>query len=221
MVTGFTQRELDMAEEAIRTRSFLLPETQLTEQRIDNLINTTVLMTVATARRELGNIELIVRAGVPSDMPDLSNNDWTETTSASNSWTNTAFAAGGSIADNTFLGIYGVHILTLEDAAGVTGWGSAQTAPPVTAMRTTIGGSRVAQWDLNTLLRAVAQAGTAATAYGPLTVYPAGYVESPVIVTQNKDLTIAFWETASGVDFQIQPLFITVEPPGQGAGLNP
>lgn len=218
MATPFTPAELQAAEDAIRTRSFLRPATELTPQRIDGIINTTILTTVAMARRELGDIELNVRALLAHDFGALTDpdNNWLETTGGTG-WADSAFANGSQVPDNTFLGIYGARYMFDEDADGLIGGFD----PVVDALRLSIGGSRVAQWDLNVLYKAAAQVATQANVWGPLLDHKSGIVESPIIVTQNKTVTVQFLERATTLDFAVMILGVTVEPVGQGAGLNP
>lgn len=211
----------------VRTNSYIIPETWMTSQQIRRKINAARQAALAAALLTDGDQEYNVRALVGSDMPDRTTNDWLETTASSgvDAWNNSAFAAGSNIADNTYIGIYGVQVLTMENEAGVNG-GPIQSAlePAVTGIRIQIGGARVAQWDLHPILYFVGgtdDLATSSTEYGPLIAYPKGFAESPVVITKEKSLTVAFWETQTSLDFQVALLGIVVEAVGSGAGLNP
>lgn len=209
----------------ISFRSYLIPETWLTESEKQDFIAAAEMAALESAQKELGDLDYVSRALVPTDFNAVTVEEWLETTGTSvDDYVTSALADGSSIRDNTFIGIYGVQWLTAENEAGVP-WGAADVTPPVSAVRITIGGTRVVQWDLTIGLVAVAQtAGVATTsadavAYAP---YPALFAMSPVVITQNKPVTISYWETVASVDFQIKYLGVVIEPRGSArGGLNP
>lgn len=203
-------------QDHVRTYSYLRPAHELSKEYIDEKVNAAVDAALSAAVAELGReIELNVRSLLPDDF-GVSTNTWLETTAGS-TWADSTFADGSQIPDNRFIGIYGARWIFSELSDGEQGGFN----PNVTALRMTIGGSRVAQWDLVGIFRAQMSAGTPATAYGSWADFPTGIAVSPVSITQNKAFTVSFLERTTTVDFAVQLLGVAVEPVGSGAGLNP
>jgi hypothetical protein len=115
---------------------------------------------IAEAQTQLPGLTLVVRDLMPSVL-GLSNEVWYETTgSSANTWENSSIASK-TIADQTFVCIWGITILGDE--------------PSVSALRFTIGHAKVAMWNLEKLFTME---------------HKAAVTLSPLIITQNVEITI-------------------------------
>lgn len=210
-------KEVDfiVGNQHLRTRSVTRDARDMRPEMRRGLLRSLEDEIVSAAQSKLGPTQRItVRDLVGSDMPNLSNNDWLETTGGTNAWATTGFAAGGTIAQDTWIGIYGYKYLMAEDADADRG----ANRPPASAARFSIGGTPVAIWDLVKGFPTNAVVGNAATSYGGAHDAPEIWTESPIIVTERQAFTVEFWEQVTTLDVVIQLLGIVAEKVGT---LNP
>lgn len=198
--------------------SFLIPEDQLSLQRRRQLRQSAIDAALREARDAQGDQDWVVRDLVPSDMPNLANNNWAEATGGTNTWNNSAFASGGTTAANTFMAVFGAQFIFSDALAASAAIGAAN--PAVTGLRITVGGKRVRQWNLYNIWRPTMLAGTPTNAYGPAPLFPVGYAGSPVVITEQISVTVAFYELTTTVDFAVALLGYVVEKAGAGAELS-
>ena len=207
-----TKFEIAQGLKNLQTRSIARPAQQMRMALRDGIKNALLDRLVALAHEQLGHsVRLTARDLVGSDMPNLSNNDWLETTEGSGAYANAAFATGSAIADETFIGIYGFQQIMHEDTDADRGG----STPVATVMRFDIGGTRVAQWDMQSTFVGNALAGASDTSFGGAMEHDQAISESPVIVTQNQNLTVSFWEVTTTLDFVVALLGFVVEKAGR------
>jgi len=197
----------------------------MTPQQIQAKINAAESEAIARYKEGWGDGDYIIRALLPSDFNSVTVEEWQETTgTAIDAWNASTVAPGTTLVrDNTVLGIYGIKVITGENEAGVYAWGAADVSAPVTAVRLTAGGARLAQWDFSFLFHASAQTASLATTsavYGPLQDHPAGFAASPIVIRGPKAVTIAYWEVTASLDFQIAWLGVVVEAAGGQGGIT-
>ena len=121
------------------------------------------------AEQEFSGNKYIIRDLVPSDMPGLTNNEWTEVTVAQGAYSTTTMGNGTGIADDTVMLIYAISSPTVD----------VRNTPDITAMRFTIGAALRAQINLYDIL----------TYDGNLPPVM-GYFMTPLIITKNQNVTI-------------------------------
>ena len=207
-----TEFEIEQGLKNLKTRSIVRPAEQMRWELREGLFHGLLERLEQLAHEQLGfGTRLTARDLVGSDMPNLANNDWLETTEGSNAYANAAFATGSAIADETFIGIYGFKQIMQEDADADRGGSHLAVA----TIRFDIGGTRVAQWDMHSTFTATAIAGNAVNSFGGAMEHSVAIAESPVIVTQNQNLTVSFWEVATTLDFTVALLGIVVEKAGR------
>ena len=198
------------------TKSIVRQAELLAPAKIDGIINAVIGELCGLAYAAMGPVDLIARNLVASDFPGDSNNDWLEITlTADNAYANSANGDGTAIADETFIGIYGFKQILHEEVNGEDG----SDTPTMTTIRLTVGGTLVAQWDMNSTFVGMGISATPATTLGPTVKHMTAIVESPVIITQNQTLTVAFYEIENTLDTIVAFLGIVVEKVGRT--LNP
>jgi len=157
----------------VATRSILVPIHLVPVDKIDGIREATIKKREEIAGRDLPGDKLITRDLMPSDL-GLTNEVWYETTGATaNQWEDSAIAAN-NIADNVFVCIWGVTDLSDE--------------PAVSALRITVGGAKVAIWNLDKMIQMVHKAGTTL---------------SPIIITQNTPITIEHFVKVANAGVEI------------------
>ena len=207
-----TKFEIAQGLKNLQTRSIARPADQMRMTLRDGIKKALLTRLVALGHEQLGHsVRLTARDLVGSDMPNLANNDWLETTEGSNAYANASFATGGQIADETFIGIYGFQQIMHEDTDDDRGG----STPCVTVIRFDIGGTRVAQWDMQSCFVGNALAGASDTSFGGAMEHKQGIAESPIIITQNQNFTVSFWEVTTTLDFVVPLLGFVVEKAGR------
>jgi hypothetical protein len=127
------------------------------------------------ADKHFRNGDFTIRDLVPSDMPGLSNNEWTETSGGSdNAYATTTMGDGTAIADDTLIALWGLQIITPH------------TLPPVTVFRITVGAALRSQFSLYPIIPII----NSGTAVGDQFNPKIGYLMTPLIITANKTLKI-------------------------------
>ena len=160
------------ADQRLRTMSVLRNADYMRPERIDGILKRTLNKLVEVAQEDMPGVNITVRDLVPADMPNQSNNEWTETSGSDNAYADQSLIDGSAIADETFIAIYGCQFLT------------GHTTPPITALRLEVGASRVAQWNLYSIIRAYTLTTSGATDHPS----PLGITENPIIIRQNQTL---------------------------------
>lgn len=219
--------ELAEARQFLVYKSILRDSGLMDVRRVDGIIQHTIDLALHAAVSEEGNGPWIARTLHPGDMPPVTTTarEWIETTgTTTESFIAAAIGNGTSIADDVFIGIYGFKFHASRGRNGVVG--SNPYAPPVTSLRFTVGGTRVAEWDLYSVWKALAVRGSATSSVsgsGAAIEFPTGIAESPIIITQNKTLLLEYYEQVPTVatEFLPQVLGVVVEKRGAGDGLNP
>lgn len=208
-------------DSTLRNSNLMLPG------RVDGIYRHVKEMLTYQAVKEEGPSDWVARSLHPGDMPPTTTTarDWFETTgTTSETFVDAAIGDGTAIADDVFIGIYGGQFQSSEnrDEAGI----NIPLRLPVTAVRFVVGGTRVAEWDLNaiwkTVVRGIASTSSTSKVAGQID-WPVGIAESPIYIMQNKTLLIQYYEEApnSATDFVFQFLGVVVEKRGAGDGLNP
>lgn len=216
------------ARQFLKFKSFLRRADTMELRRIDGIINHVIDHLMYNAVKGEGPQHWIVRDLLPRDLPPTSATlagEWNESTGTTISTYQTAAIGNGTaIADDTFIGIYGAQFLWAEGRNG-----NADLRPmrmPVSQVRFTIGGTRVAEWDLSPIWYTIAQRGAASSAVGVLaaaTQFPVGIAESPIFIGQNTTVLVEFYENVGTTitDFSMKFHGLVVEKRGAGRGLNP
>lgn len=200
--------------------SYLLPEFFFPEGHEEGLRELVKSELMRRAVRDLGPGKYISRTLHPGDMPPVSTStrEWIETTGTNlNTFVDAAIGDGTSINDKTYIGIFGIQWLSAELSDGEFG----AATPPVTSLRWTIGGARVAEWDLYSTFQGVAFQGTPVNEFGPQQQFPRGLAASPIYVDKKQPLLVQYYEIENTLDFSIQLLGYVVEQVGGTDGLNP
>tara|TARA_Y100000034_G_scaffold134970_2_gene205063 strand:+ start:539 stop:1066 length:528 start_codon:yes stop_codon:yes gene_type:complete len=126
------------------------------------------------AQKAMGmDVVLTTRDLQPADL-GYTNQEFTETSGSDNTWADTTISSK-SIADETFVAIFGIQMLVPGAISTV-----------ITGLRFVIGGGRVAQLSLYGIQQNHTPDDTEATLHRPVS----GYLLSPIILTQNSVLTI-------------------------------
>ena len=198
------------------TKSLVRQGELLAPAKIDGIVNALIGQLCGLAYAAMGPVALTARNLVASDFPGDSNNDWLEVSlTVDNAYANSANGDGTAIADETFIGIYGFKQILHEEVDGEDG----ADTPAMTTIRITVGGTLVAQWDMHSTFVGMAESGAPATTMGPTVKHMTAIIESPVIITQNQTLTVAFYEVENTLDTIVAFLGIVVEKVGRT--LNP
>jgi hypothetical protein len=217
----------DYAAQFLRFRSILRRGDTMSPGRVDGIVKHVERRLTWMAVAEEGESDWISRALVSGDIPPTNAlRDWLETTgTTSETFVAAAIGDGTNIRDDTFIGIYGCKWLAAPSRllASIR----APYRPPVTAVRFTVGGSRVAEWDLYEIWRSVGHVGPNSSAtekLGGMIDYPVGIAESPILIGQGKGLLIEYYEQVptTAQEFVLQLLGIVVEKRAGGlAQLSP
>lgn len=164
-----------------KINSVLLKVDEVKAERVDGIKRAAEKMVFATAIAALGvGADLIIRDLVPTDLGEAAE-EWIEVTGVNNTWTTVLTTAPSTIADNRFIAITGCRIVCSTATGGVF------LEPAITAVRFTVGGSVVAQWNLYPIF---SPAGAATGAGSSAIVLPAGISESPIVASQNMPVNI-------------------------------
>lgn len=215
------------AREHLVFNSMLRRADTMSPGRVDGIIRHVIDMLMYYAVKDHGGGDWIARTLHAGDLPPTGTTaqEWFETTgTTSETFVTAAIGNGTAIADNTYIGIYGAQFHSSEARDGVAA--RAPYRPPATAVRFTIGGSRVAVWDLYTIWKTVAHIGPDSTPtekLGSDIDFPVGVAESPIFVAQEKTVLIEYYEQVpnTATDFVLQLHGVVVERRGSGEGLNP
>lgn len=174
---------------ALKTISAL--RVDLTPDEISQMRDENFAVLEQLAEKEFNGRDFIIRDLMPSDFPGITTEEYTETSSTDNTWTDTTAGNGGAIADDLIIMIEGLSLYDQQSTTGRT--------PPVSAFRIDVGAARRAIFSVYPLFRGgnVAQSGTAA---GGVQNVPTGYLMTPIIATKTKTLLIQEYNiTASAV----------------------
>ena len=223
-----SEAELNAAMQHLRFNSVLRRHDMMGTDKANGIINHTLKMLVWMAVSEEGNSDWIVRHLHPGDLPPTTTTarEWQEVTgTTSETFVTAALGDGTSIADDTFIGIYGCQWLWAPVRNGPIQFRS-PWRPPVTFVRFTVGGTRVAEWDLYTIWKTHAHQGPSSTVtekLGSEMNFPVGIGESPILIAQNKSLLIQYYEQVptTATTFGLMFHGFVVEKRGAGDGLNP
>ena len=185
--------------------SVLINMKELKPETIDAIRNATIVSAVQKAVDLWGPKQDLTIRDLNADDMSYTNNIFTETSNGTpNAWNTMAFGAF-SVPNSTVLGIYGVK-------PGYTFDGTVKTLP-ITGIRVDVGGSRVAQWNLQTLDQKSSAANTSpSTAIG-------GVTKSPIIVAE--DITVTFYEYTRTESTAYDPCWLGVAVEKQGLLLKP
>lgn len=181
--------------------SILIPFDQLELDMVDAIRNACVAASVKEAVRLWGPAQaLTVRDLNGADM-GYPNNVMTDTAVTANAWAAMGFGAF-TVSTATVIGIYGVKILINHQAAILH-------FAPISSIRIDVGGARVAQWCVQSLIdEAGAASTTPSPAYG-------GVTESPIIVGEDITVTIYEYTRTTGGLYDAIWLGVTIEKEGR------
>jgi hypothetical protein len=172
------------------TRSILVPIDEMGKDAAHALKMMTIEELEAMARDDRPNARLITRSLVPTDL-GLTNNRWTETSGASNTYTTTSIS-NNTIADDRYVAIWGVRLFTPMTTVdnNVSLAAMEQQQYPIGQLRIIVGGARIAQWDLYPLMRVQIDLAES-HAYRPIS----GLTLSPVLIGPNMVLQVDEYNT--------------------------
>lgn len=225
---GPSPMAIGYANQFLRYKSILRRADLMSPNRVDGIFKHAVDVCMWRAVLEEGEADWIARSLHPGDLPPTATTrrEWLETTgTTSETFVGAARGDGTAIRDDTFIGIYGAQFLTAEHRTG-----PATTRvpynPPVVSLRFTVGGTRVAEWDLYGIWRSMGFTGAATSStgkLGPMLDFPVGIAESPIFIWQNKALLLEYYEQVptTAADFILLLLGVVVEKRGSTDGLNP
>ena len=218
---------LAYAAQFLKFKSLLRRGDTMSEGRVDGIIKHVISQLTWMAVAQTGEADWICRALVSGDIPPTNAlRDWLETTgTTSETFVTGAIGDGTNTRVETYIGIYGAKWLAAPSRllAGIR----APYRPPVTAVRFTVGGTRVAEWDLYEIWRSVSHVGPNSSAtekLGGMVDYPVGIAESPILISASKGLLIEYYEQVptTAQEFVLQLLGIVVEKRAGGlAQLSP
>ncbi|MDP2665187.1 MAG: hypothetical protein Q8P23_00865 [bacterium] len=204
----------DLAD-AVTTVSALIPKAFLPPGTIEEIVALTQKTLVEEALRGFPTgTQVTVRDLRPTDL-GLTNGEWTETSSTDNSFTAMAVSAK-SIADETYVAIYGIGMLSLTILAD-----DLIAKPPISAIRITVGASKVAQWSVYPLWKNTAYVETSTsdlvTAVFSDPLY--GILQSPIIIGKNGVITMEMYNIEETIVFK--PIVLGFVCEKQGKTFNP
>ena len=188
--------------------SILIPINALKSETVDAIRNATIVATVNKAAELWGEGQaLTVRDLNGTDM-SYTNNIMTETSDAvANAWNVMNTCGGGAaftVNNATVIGIYGIML--------GCAWGT-NDIMPITGIRIDVGGSRHAQWNVQTLDQYALT-----TSASPVS-FNGGVTRSPVIVAE--DITVTMYEYTSDASEVYFPVWLGVAVEKQGVTLKP
>lgn len=183
----------------VSTRSVIIPSDRMPAGAIHSLRMSAIEQVEEVAARAMGQgTTLTTRDLQPEDI-GYTNQEFTETSGTDNSWTDTDISSK-SIADETFLVIWGVQMLIP---------GTVQL--PISAIRFVIGGGRVAQLSLYGMQQPHSPDAAEAGIFRPIT----GMFLSPIVITQNSVLTIQEYNVIASTAYQMVFEGVAVEREGK------
>ncbi len=173
---------------SVAINSILVPITTVPTSKIDSIREAVIAKLIELAMEALklpDDGKLITRDLEPSDL-GLTNEVWYETTGATaNTWENSDIASK-TIAD--------------ERLVAITGVVDASEGTPVSALRFTVGSSKVAQWNLDRISK---------------TLEREGVTLSPIIITPNQVVTIEHYVKVAGSGTEIGFVGVVCEKVGK------
>lgn len=190
--------------------SILLRVDELRPERVDSIRRVAKDRVFLVARKAYPTKPLVVRDMTAQDLGQT-NIEWTDTTgSGADAWEDHIVAGGTTytIADGRFVAITGCRVMEINIPGTL----------PVTAFRFSVGGARVAMWDLYKLYPATALGITLANVVGGVPNL-GGITESPIIVSEGIEIKIEQWVATASTAFVIAIEGVTCEL--QGKILNP
>ncbi len=185
--------------------SILIPTKMLKEETVDAIRNATIVASVNKAYELWGaGQKLTIRDLNGTDMA-YANNVMTETSNAgANAWNAMAFGAF-TVPTATVIGIYGVMLSAP--------WSATVVQLPISGIRIDVGGSRHAQWNVQTLDRQSIAASSVPTEG------LAGVTRSPIIVAEN--LTVTIYEYTRFASDAYDPVWLGIAVEKEGVTLKP
>ncbi len=129
------------------------------------------------------------------DLAAGTTNVWGETSGTAIAYITTAMADGSSLADETYIAIWGVRMSSPQSSESSATTYQALEAS-IGGIRITTGASLVAQWDFGNILTVVANDLGESVSYFPVP----GYTEQPIIVTQNTPIKIEEYSNTTAAD---------------------
>jgi hypothetical protein len=189
----------------VTIKSLFVPEANTTKEIVEATRNTAIVVAVQKANELFGDKQaLTIRDLNGSDMGYI-HNIMTETSNRSaNAW-NVMGSGSFTIAAATVIAIYGVAISFVQ--------GGNNTRIPITGIRIDVGGSRIAQWNVQGLDQIIN-----ASVTSPLTP-KFGISLSPIIVSEYLTVTLYEYTRIATTIYDLLWLGVTVEK--QGVTLNP
>lgn len=192
---------LSLADMGVSLVSILMPRDDVPVDVIHAIRMGSIEKLVQVAREDLGSgMRLTVRDLLPVDI-GYTNQEYTDTSGATdNAYAATSISAD-TIANNTFVVVWGVRLHF--PIVGVT-------SPPVTVLRWTVGGARVAQWSLYNIAHTQHPDNVEAFGIRPIT----GISLSPIIIRQNMPLTVDAYVVTVSTGFVVTYDGAVCEPEG-------
>jgi len=193
--------------------------------RVNGIIQGALKKGVEEAENTFGG-RLVARALHPGDIPPTGTTQrlWFETTATTtDTFVTGAIGDGTNTNDDTVIVLYGARWIFSERHN--TNGDRSPFRPPVSYVRLTVGGTRVAEWDLTSIFLATNTQGGGSSGTSDLAATyktPVGITESPVIVKSRTALQVQYYELCTAAtDFSIQILGHVIEQAGAGDALNP
>jgi len=185
--------------------SVLIPMDQLKDETVDAIRNAAVLAAVNKAYELWGKGQMLTIRDLNGTDMEYTNNIMTETSNGTgNQWNAMAFGAF-TVPTATVIAIYGVTLGWIMD-------GTIDECP-ISGIRIDVGGSRHAQWNVQSLDQHSSAAVT--TAMTPR----AGVTRSPVIAAE--DITVTIYEYTRRTSSAYDPVWIGVAVEKEGVTLKP
>ena len=210
-MTAFLKSLEESEAKRIKTVSVLRNMQELKPERIDGIVNTSMALLARAALADLQG-SVIIRDLLPSDLPGYSTNLYTETSGTAIDWATTTGGDDTQIADDTTIAIWGVRLMT--PATSETAATAFQDlTPPITALRISVGSSKVALWNLYQIMSVHVDDLSGDAAHNPM----GGIVESPIIITKRQKLKIEGYSATTAADPYNYHFFGAV---AEKAGLN-
>lgn len=205
-MAGLTlQNMFKQAGGPVTVSSVLVPDKSLKPETVDAIRNACMLATVNKANELWGAGQLLTIRDLNGTDMAYANNIMTETSNAvANQWNAMAFGAF-TVPTATVIGIYGITLGWIED-------GTIDECP-ITGIRIEVGGSRHAQWNVQTLDQHNSAASTA-----PL-IPIAGVTRSPIVVAE--DITVTCYEYTRRASSAYDPVWLGFAVEKQGVTLKP
>lgn len=185
--------------------SLLINKEELKSETIDAIRNAALLAAVDKASELWGPEQALTIRDLNGTDMSYAANIFTETSNAgANAWNAMAFGAF-AVPTAVVIAIYGVKI-------GVV-WDGTILILPITGIRFDVGGSRVAQWNVQTLDQSGNASSTTPTAF------LGGVTRSPIIVAE--DITVTIYEYTRTASTVYDPVWLGVAVEKQGVTLKP